>query len=197
MRASARTRTTSPWVRFLALPEGDRRELIAGELVETEMPTELHERIVMTLGFFFQSWVREHGGAAYGSGYKVRIDEQRGFMPDLQLYHPKNRSHRGEQALLSGAPDIAVEIISDGSAKYDAGDKLAGYARIGVAEYWLVSQNDETVTQLHLKRGKYVVEPVFAKGDVITSSRFPGLKVPVSELFVLGAPPKPKATPRR
>lgn len=111
MRASARTSAASPWERFAALPEDDRRELIAGELVET--------------------------------------------------------------------------------------DKLAGYARVGVAEYWLVSQTDETVTQLHLKRGKYVVAPVFAQGDVVTSARFPGLRVPVSELFVRGAPPKPKATPKR
>jgi Uma2 family endonuclease len=44
---------TSPgpytWDDFVALDEDDRRELIDGELVEVEVPTELHEYIVWIL----------------------------------------------------------------------------------------------------------------------------------------------------
>ena len=50
--------------------------------------------------------------------------------------------------------------MSEGSQKYDRKVKLVGYATIGVAEYWLASQDEPTVERLVLRRGKYVVEQV-------------------------------------
>jgi Uma2 family endonuclease len=84
-----------------------------------------------------------------------------------------------------GAPDIAVEVLSEGSARYDKKTKLMGYARIGVAEYWLISQDEASLERLVLRRGKYVVEQVLTPGDVLEPARFPGLKVPLDELFTL------------
>lgn len=129
--------------------------------------------------------MREHGGHAYASGYRVRIDARHGFFPDVQLYHPKNRSQRTSQGLLSGAPDVVVEVLSEGSARFDKRAKLVGYARIGVAEYWVVSPEEETLERLVLRRGKYVVDAVLTVGDVLTVSKFPGLTVPLEELFSL------------
>lgn len=187
---SSRTAQSSHWERFVALPGDDGRELVAGELVETEMPTELHEFIVAQLIWFLTSWTRQHGGVTLGSGYKVRIDDRHGFMPDVQLYHPKNRARRTPQGLVAGAPDIVVEVLSEGSASYDKKAKLLGYARIGVAEYWVVSPDEGSVERLVLRRGKYVVEEVLVSGDLVKSARFPGLAVVVSELFELPKPPK-------
>ncbi len=184
------------WNRFIALPDDDHRELIDGEFVETEMPTELHERVVVALTTFFQLWVWEHGGAVYPSGYKVFVDAKHGFMPDVHLYHPKNRAVRDEQAVSSGAPDIAVEVLSPGSDKFDRRTKLLGYARIGVSEYWIVDPVSGSVERLVLKRGKYLVDQVAQAGETLAPPRFPGLKIPVARLFGRGPVPKPKATPR-
>jgi Uma2 family endonuclease len=185
--APSRRRLTpqTPWDRFVLLPDDDRRELIDGALVETEMPTELHEHIVACLTFFFRAWVRTHGGHAYASGYKVRVDARHGFFPDVQLYHPKNRAERTRQGLTQGAPDVVVEVLSDGSAAFDKKAKLLGYARIGVAEYWIVSQDERSLERLVLKRGKYVVEAVLTEGETLTIARFPGLEIPLDELFAL------------
>lgn len=187
MTASSRRIPSSrtSWERYLLLPEDDRRELIDGELVETETPTELHEHIVACLTFFFRAWVRAHGGHAYASGYKVRIDSRHGFFPDVQLYHPKNRAERTSQGLVAGAPDVVVEVLSEGSAAFDKKAKLVGYARIGVPEYWIVSPEEGSLERLVLRRGKYVVEAVLTAGDVLTLARFPGLEVPLAELFTL------------
>ena len=184
-RRSLASRT--PWDRFVLLPDDDRRELIDGALVETEMPTELHEHIVACLTFFFRAWVRVHGGHAYASGYKVRVDAKHGFSPDVQLYHPKNRAERTRQGLIDGAPDVVVEVLSEGSAAFDKKVKLVGYARIGVAEYWIVSPDEKSLERLVLKRGKYVVEAVLTAGETLTIARFPGLEIPLDELFALSA----------
>ncbi len=184
MRAAARrVAEKTPWELFIELPDDDRRELIDGEFVETEMPTFLHEHIVLVIGTYFRLWVKEHGGAALPSGYKVRISDRHGFMPDVQLYHPKSRARIERQGLTSGAPDIAVEILSPGSATYDKKAKLLGYAGIGVAEYWIVSPEEHTIERLVLRRGKYLVEEVLMPGESLAPPKFPGLVIPVAELF--------------
>ncbi len=156
------------------------------------MPTESHERVVAFLVRYFGNWCEDHGGTAYPSGYKVCIDERHGFMPDVQVYLTGNRSERDEQAVY-GAPDIAVEVLSEGSVNYDKKAKLLGYARVGVAEYWVVSPFEESVERLVLRRKQYVVEGFFTRKDIVTTPLCPGLKIPVAKMFSLGAPAaKPK-----
>ena len=133
------------WDDFLALPEDDRRELVDGDLLELEMPTWLHEHIVMCMGFYLKAWGMEHGAVVLGSAYKVRINTWRGFMPDVQLYL-KDNPHRGqEQGLAEGRPDLVVEVISPTSRRHDRLTKVDGYARIGVPEYWIVDIDDRSI----------------------------------------------------
>jgi Uma2 family endonuclease len=184
--SAARQRSVS-WERFLALPDHDKRELIDGQLIHTEMTTtRTHEHIVACVVFFFRGWSRQHGGFACASGYKLRIDSRHGFLPDAQLYHPHNRAEVGDAGCLEGAPDVVLEVLSPGSARYDRRVKLLGYARVGVGEYWIASQEDPTVERLVLRRGKYVVEQVLTPGDVLRPPRFPGLEIPVAELYQVG-----------
>ncbi len=45
------------WDDFVALGEDDLRELIDGELRKVEVPTKLHEWVVMCLSIMLGSWV--------------------------------------------------------------------------------------------------------------------------------------------
>jgi Uma2 family endonuclease len=83
--------TPYTWSDFVALGEDDLRELIDGELVEVEVPTGRHEEIVALLCHFLVAWAEAgHGGRARASGYKVRVSDRRGVMPDLQFYRRGN-----------------------------------------------------------------------------------------------------------
>ena len=128
------------WDDFVALDEDDPRELIDGQLIEVEVPTDVHEYIVWRLCAFLAAWaVPRKAGIGFASGYKVRITDRRGVMPDVQFYRAGNRAAgRTRLGLVSGHPDLAVEIVSDSSARYDRMTKLAFYASIGVPEYWIV-----------------------------------------------------------
>ena len=44
------------WDEFVSLPDDDRRELIDGELLEVDVPTELHEHIVAALIAHLYVW---------------------------------------------------------------------------------------------------------------------------------------------
>jgi Uma2 family endonuclease len=79
------------WDDFVRLEDDDRRELIDGELVEVEVPTRLHEYIVWLLSYFLAQWARpRRAGYGVASGFKVRISERRGVMPDVQFFRHGN-----------------------------------------------------------------------------------------------------------
>ena len=54
-----------------------------------------------------------------------------------------------------GAPDWVAEVLSPGTARYDATLKLRAYERAGVGEVWLVHPVDRTLAIYRLKAGRY------------------------------------------
>ena len=172
------------WGEFVALPEGDRRELIDGELMEVELPTELHEHVVAWIVGYLFNWVRAHGGRVYASGYKVRIRSDRGVMPDVQLYF-KGNSARGEQGLESGRPDLAVEVVSPTSPRFDRVTKLNWYSQIGVPEYWIVDPQARTLERLLLREGLYVIAESLADDALLRPGTLEGLEIPLRELWTI------------
>lgn len=173
------------WEDFLALEEDDLRELIDGELLEIEVPNRPHERIVMMLGFFLVGCARRHGGEVLASGYKVRIAERRGVMPDVQYFGPQSARTLPDRGLAEGRPDLAVEVVSPSSRSFDRVTKLAWYASIGVPEYWIVDPEAHTLERYVLERGELVLEETASGSGALRPRSFPGLEIPLGELWPL------------
>jgi Uma2 family endonuclease len=172
------------WAEFVALPEDDLRELIDGELVEVEVPGHLHEAIVADLAYYLGGWVREHGaGRVLGSGYKVRISETRGVMPDLQVLSKETWQRTEDAGLASGRPEVAVELISPSSRRYDRVIKLRYYADAGVPEYWIVDPEARTVERLVLRDGAYVIAQTAGGEETFQPEGWDGLAIPLAELW--------------
>lgn len=172
------------WDDFVALPDDDRRELIDGELVEIEMPSGIHEYIVAMLAFYFVGYAKRRGGSVRASGYKVRISDRRGVMPDLQYFGPTNEPDDTQEAgLVDGRPDVAVEIISKSGRRYDRVVKLMYYASIGVPEYWLIDPENRMLERLVHSKDGYIIRQTL-EGDVVFAPKeFRGLKIPLGELW--------------
>ena len=173
------------WEDFVALGEDDPRELIDGELVEIEVPTRKHEDIVVLLGYHLTAWAKAgHGGRATASGYKVRISERRGVMPDLQFYRRENLATLHQDAgLVEGHPDLVVEIVSPSSRRYDRVTKLRWYAEVGVPEYWIIDPESRTLEQLLLQQGAYVIATSLLDDESFQPATFEGLTIPLRELW--------------
>jgi Uma2 family endonuclease len=173
------------WDDFVALDEDDLRELIDGELVEVEVPTRSHETIVGWLVYFLRAWAEGgHAGRVIPSGYKIRISERRGVMPDVQYYRRDNDvGVEQEQGLVRGRPDLAVEVISPSSTRYDRVTKLRYYAQLGVPEYWLVDPQARTLERLVLHDGSYVIAGSCAEGEAFRPESFGGLEIPLEKLW--------------
>jgi Uma2 family endonuclease len=174
------------WQDFIALDDEDKRELLDGRLVEMDVPNRLHEWIVATLVHHLRAWaMARKAGVVLASGYKVRIREDRGFMPDVQ-YFARGGRPLPHQGLDAGAPDLAVEVISPASIRYDRKQKLEGYAEIGVPEYWIVDPEGRTLERLLLvSPGVYrTAERLDGAVDFAPES-FPGLVIALGELWQL------------
>lgn len=176
------------WDDFIALDEDDRRELIDGELIEVEVPTDHHEHIVALLSYFLISWIRPRkAGRLHGSGYKLRIDGRRGLMPDLQFYAADNPAPNPlpPQGMDAGRPDLAVEIISPSSRRHDRVTKLNAYAALGVPAYWIIDPEAQTLECFTLDPDKdgYHLDVALAGDAPFSPTRFPGLEIPLAELW--------------
>ena len=173
------------WEDFIALDEDDLRELVDGRLVEIEVPTLLHEWVVMELAGRLREWARaRQAGIVVASGYKVRIRHDRGVMPDVQFFR-RGRS-MPDLGLDTGAPDLAVEVVSPSSARFDRATKRAWYASIGTPEYWIVDPERRALERLVLDAtGDYRVAQVARDDGTFAPDAFPGLAIPLSELWSL------------
>jgi Uma2 family endonuclease len=179
------SRASYSWDDFVGLPDDDRRELIDGELIEVEVPTKLHEHIVAEIQMLVRLWSKANGGLALGSGYKVQISDSRGVLPDVQYFGPTNPGAQSLEDDERARPDLAVEVISPSSRTYDQATKLKWYASIGVPEYWLIDPDARTIQRFQLTGERYVVAEALSGNDVLTPDTFPGLVIPLADLWSL------------
>ena len=131
---------------YFALPENVRAELIDGRFYLMSAPSYVHQEILGQLYMQFQECASMHGEncRVYFSPMNVQLDQDDRTMvqPDLIMICETKKLKKN---VLSGAPDLAVEIVSPSSRSYDAILKLNKYMRAGVKEYWLVDPDFRTV----------------------------------------------------
>lgn len=149
------------------------------------MPTKWHEYICVMMSHALLSWARKKGGfKVLGSGYRVRISDLRGAVPDVQLLRDSVYEQAGPNGLESGHPELVIEVVSPSSRTHDGLRKLDWYAKIGVPEYWLVNPETRSLVAHRLQPSGVYAIIQHAVGDAIFRSKsFKGLKVSLAELW--------------
>ena len=130
-----------------ALPEGERAELIDGELFRMEAPTWTHQDILVQLVLEIGLHIRKNKGKCrvLPAPFAVYIkkDDRNYVEPDISVIcDEKKKSEKGCQ----GAPDWMIEIVSPSSKTMDYERKVKLYREAGAREYWIVDPEAETVT---------------------------------------------------
>ena len=129
-----------------ALPNGQRAELIDGQIYDMAPPSYLHQKLVMELSATIRDYVKSHGGPCevLPAPFAVFLnqDDHNYVEPDVSVIcDPGKINDRG----CNGAPDFIIEIVSPSSQRMDYLTKLFKYHTAGVREYWIVNPMKETV----------------------------------------------------
>ncbi|MBI2537623.1 MAG: Uma2 family endonuclease [Gemmatimonadetes bacterium] len=128
--------TVARW-RELEPREGEKFEVIEGELVVTGIPHRRHARAVEELALLVAEFVRERGiGELYRYLAPVFINDFNVYLPDFLVFRAGAAWEAEWEEL--GTPMLAVEVLSPSTAKYDRGAKRQRYQGAGVDEYWIV-----------------------------------------------------------
>lgn len=174
--------------RFLELPVPERGRpwnLVSGEVVVND-PSALHGEVVEELQFALATWVRaEPGRGKVAVPRDVQLDERNVFAPDLLWYAEGRVPSRRAQPPYP-MPDIAVEVRSPSTWRYDIGEKKSGYERHGLPELWLLDTAAEVA--LVFRRSapgapSFDVALELGAGETLASPLLPQFGLPVASLF--------------
>jgi Uma2 family endonuclease len=169
---------------LLQMPDdGERREIINGELIVNPAPTFDHQRVFLRLSHILDAYADATGaGEVVPAPIDVLLGRHDVVQPDLLFLLATRPRARGNENSIDYPPDLAVEIISPSSRGTDRGKKMALYARSGVPEYWIVDPDRRTLAIYVLHGDDYQVVDPDADG-LLTSRVLPGLRVDPAEVF--------------
>lgn len=130
-----------------ALPEGQRAELIDGDMYMMAPPNTNHQRLVMNLSAEIRDYIKKNNGSCevFPAPFAVFLneDDTNYVEPDISVIC--DQSKLTDQGC-NGAPDWIIEIVSPSSTRMDYFIKLFKYHRTaGVREYWIVNPMKKTV----------------------------------------------------
>lgn len=136
-----------------ALPEGQRAELIDGQIYYMVPPNRRHQRISWKLHQAIANYIDSKGGECevYAAPFAVFLneDDHNYVEPDISVICDKNKlTDNG----CNGAPDWIIEIVSPGSRQMDYYKKLFKYRTAGVREYWVVDSERQFVTVYNFEK---------------------------------------------
>lgn len=121
-----------------ALPEGERAELIDGQMYMMAAPSSEHQALVTRAVGELYAYIKQHGGdcSVFSSPFAVFLGDNQDYLePDVTVVcDPSKIRDDG----CHGAPDLVLEVVSASSRRQDYFTKLFKYRAEGVREYWIV-----------------------------------------------------------
>jgi Uma2 family endonuclease len=171
---------------YLAMPyDGIWTELVEGEVIVQE-PLPLHQFVLLDLVRALSDWAAAKPRRGRVTlPLDVKLDERNVFGPDL-LWYADGRAPARHASRPSPLPDLAVEVRSPSTWRYDIGAKKSAYERAGLPELWLV---DTAASEVFVFRRSsrdaiaFDVSLELAAGEELTSPQLPGFALALAPLF--------------
>ena len=164
------------------LPDGQRAELIDGQLYDMAPPNRIHQKLLSELHYKIREYIEKNNGSCevYPAPFAVFLnkDDHNYVEPDISVICDKNKlDERG----CNGAPDWVIEIVSQSTQRIDYGIKLFKYRSSGVREYWIVNPMKQTVQTYSFEGEEDSAQYSFS--DEIPVYIYDGLTLQISKLL--------------
>jgi len=130
------TLVTVPEFLQMPEPEGQRLELMGGEVISMGYGSAPHEFTKSNINQVLAVWLARNPIGRLFNESTFQLDENTALMPDLSVLFP-GRVSPGNTGIMQGAPDLAVEVVSSESAAR-LETKVRLYLARGAKSVWVV-----------------------------------------------------------
>lgn len=131
---------------YMALPDGDRKELIDGVFYDMATPLFIHQAVAASLFYKIQSFIKENKGDCIAvmapSAVQLDCDDKTMVEPDIYIICNRDKIKRFG---VYGAPDFVLEVLSDSTRNKDLKIKSFKYMNAGVREIWYIDLKTRTL----------------------------------------------------
>jgi Uma2 family endonuclease len=169
-----------------SLPDdGNRYEIVDGELFVSTSPSFLHQTILTQLLYAILNYLQRSPTGHIVPGVGVIFDDHNAVIPDLVYISNARMPETVVGGRLVRAPEIAIEILSPGASneRRDRHVKLSLYSSREVKEYWIVDPENRAVEIYRLRSGKLETAGRLQATDLLTSPELPDFSVAIESLF--------------
>ncbi|MGH9930853.1 MAG: Uma2 family endonuclease [Pyrinomonadaceae bacterium] len=165
--------------------DGNRYELIGGELLVSRAPGIPHQRVLQNLQIGLSEYLKDNPVGILVPGAGAIFSDYDSVIPDLAFVRHErwNEVVTGEK--FTGALDIVIEILSPGTQnrQRDLSAKRGLYAKYGVAEYWIVDSENHAVLIFRLHEQTLEEVATLSGDDRLSSPILPGFQLKLSAIF--------------
>jgi Uma2 family endonuclease len=171
-------------IREIVLPETKpETEWVRNRPVQKVSPTRRHAVLQLAVAVRLQTWARGHGQV--GTEWRFRItppgEITRPLVPDVAYlsYERMMALSVAERETPPLAPDIVVEILSPDDRPADVAHKRDVYLAAGTITLFILDPDRRTLDVFDANGA----HTEFHDTDIYASERFPGLTLPLPDLF--------------
>jgi Uma2 family endonuclease len=169
-----------------AMPEdGNRYEIIEGELFVSRAPFLTHQRVSRNLFVRISNCLEQNPIGEVLATPGVIFSEFSGVIPDIVFISNERRGEIASTERIAGAPDLIIEIVSPGSEneRIDRVAKRQLYGKYGVKEYCVVDPQQRTIEIYARVERNLPLATVLQQQDELTTSLLPGFRCKVADIF--------------
>lgn len=169
---------------IFALPNGERAELIDGQIYYMAPPNTRHQRLLSFLHLEIGNYIRAKKSSCevFPAPFAVFpfADDSKYLEPDISVICDTGKlNDRG----CNGAPDWIIEIVSPSSRPMDYYTKLSLYRSAGVREYWIVDPMKQIVLVYDMEHA--AAPAIYSFSDKIKANVYDDLEINFSDISEL------------
>jgi Uma2 family endonuclease len=184
--------SASDFEAFLRLPENaaKRFELQDGAIYEMSPSSELPTLLASELISYLRPFVRERGlGLVTAPDGGFALTPHDVLSPDVAFIRAERLTGIRRRGFFQIAPDLAIEVVSPSDSIPAVQRKAARYLALGVREVWIIYPDDQTadICRAGNAPDRLEVQQIASDG-ALESDLLPEFRLPLPQLFALGAP---------
>ena len=162
-----------------------RCELIDGEIIVMDAPSFEHQGILMELSRQLANFLVGKQCRVFAAPCDVCLngkgdEDDTVVQPDIVVICDELKLI--DKKKCNGAPDMAIEVLSPSTLRYDRIRKLDKYLQTGVREYWIVDPVDKSVDVHILENDKYVIT-AYQRNEAISVHVLDGCIIELQMVF--------------